>query len=45
MISIFEFGYRYLIPSIKRRLVEKLVEMGLTQSEIAEKMNLSASAI
>jgi len=41
MISIFEFGYRYLIPSIKRRLVE----MGLTQSEIAEKMNLSASAI
>jgi len=45
MISVFEFGYRYLIPSIKRRLVEKLMEMGLTRSEIAEKMNLSASAI
>ena len=45
MISVFEFGYRYLIPSIKRRLVEKLLEIGLTRSEIAEKMNLSVSAI
>jgi len=45
MISIFEFGYRYLIPSIKRRLVEKLLEMGLTRNEIARRLNLSASTV
>lgn len=45
MISIFEFGYRYLMPSIKRRLVEKLLEMELTRSEIAQKLNLSISAV
>lgn len=45
MISIFEFSYRYIIPSIKRRLVEKLVEIGVTRKEIAKKLDLSTSAI
>jgi len=45
MISIFEFGYRYLIPSIKRRLVEKLIDIGLTQKEVARKLGLSVSAV
>lgn len=44
MMSVFEFGYRYVIPSIKRRLVEKLVEMGLTRREAARRIGLSASA-
>lgn len=45
MISVFEFGYRYVIPSIKRRLVEKLVEMGLTCKEAAKRMGLSTSTV
>jgi len=45
MISIFELGYRYIVPSIKRRLTEKLIGMGLTQSEAARKLGLSVSAI
>lgn len=44
MTSVFEFGYRYVIPSIRRRLIEKLVEMGLTRREAARKIGLSASA-
>ncbi|MCX8169638.1 MAG: helix-turn-helix domain-containing protein [Candidatus Methanomethyliaceae archaeon] len=44
-MSIFEFGYRYLIPSIKRRLAEKLIEMGLTYREAAKRIGLSPSAI
>lgn len=44
MLSVFEFGYRYVIPSIKRRLIEKLVEMGLTRREAARRMGLSPSA-
>ncbi|MBS7634873.1 hypothetical protein KEJ34_05185 [Candidatus Bathyarchaeota archaeon] len=43
-MSAFEFGYKYVIPSIKRRLVEKLIEMGLTCREAARRMGLSASA-
>ncbi|MBS7605900.1 transcriptional regulator [Candidatus Bathyarchaeota archaeon] len=44
MLSVFEFGYRYVIPSIKRRLIEKLVEMGLTRREAARRIGLSSSA-
>jgi predicted transcriptional regulator len=45
MISIFELGYRYLIPSIKRRLVERLIDIGLTRKEAARRLGLSVSAI
>lgn len=45
MMSAFEFGYRYVIPSVKRRLVEKLVEMGLTRREAARRTSLSTSAV
>jgi predicted transcriptional regulator len=45
MISLFEFSYRYVIPSIKRRLVEKLIDMGMTQREVSKKLGLSASAV
>ncbi|MEM2739445.1 MAG: helix-turn-helix domain-containing protein [Candidatus Bathyarchaeia archaeon] len=45
MISIFELGYRYVIPSIKRRLTEKLIEVGLTQREAARKLGLSISTV
>ncbi|MEM1581060.1 MAG: transcriptional regulator [Candidatus Bathyarchaeia archaeon] len=44
MLSVFEFGYRYVIPSIKRRLIEKLVEMGLKRREAARRTGLSPSA-
>ncbi|MCX8171071.1 MAG: helix-turn-helix domain-containing protein [Candidatus Bathyarchaeota archaeon] len=45
MLSVFEFSYRYVIPSIRKRLAEKLVEMGLTCGETAKKTGLSPSAI
>lgn len=45
MISIFELGYRYVIPSIKRRLTEKLIGMGLTRRGAAGKLGFSVSAI
>ena len=45
MISVFEFGYRYVIPSIKRRLVEKLIYMGMTQREVSKRLGLSVSAV
>lgn len=44
MASLFEFSYRYVIPSIRRRLIEKLVEAGLTRREAARRIGLSASA-
>lgn len=44
-MSVFELGYRYLLPSINRRLVEKLRELGLMNVEIARKLKLSHSAI
>lgn len=44
-MSVFELGYRYLLPSINRRLVEKLCELGLMKIEIARKLKLSHSAI
>lgn len=44
MLSVFELGYRYVIPSVKKRLVEKLVEMGLTRKEAARRTGLSPSA-
>ncbi len=43
-MSAFEFGYRYVIPSVKRRLVEKLVEMGLIRRKAARETGLSTSA-
>jgi len=45
MISLFEFGYRYVIPSIKRRLVEKLIDMGMARREVSKRLGLSASAV
>jgi len=45
MLSVFEFSYRYVIPSVKRRLIEKLVEMGLKRKEAARKTGLSISAV
>jgi len=44
-MSVFELGYRYLLPSINRRLVEKLWELGLMKIEIARKLKLSHSAV
>lgn len=44
-MDIFEIGYRYLIPSIKRMLVLELNETGLSQKEIAERMKISRSAV
>lgn len=44
-MSAFELGYRYVFPSVKRRLVEILIrELGLKQVEAARKMGLSQSA-
>jgi predicted transcriptional regulator len=42
---VFEFGYRYVIPSIKRRLIEKLIDMGMGRREVSKRLGLSVSAI
>ncbi|ADM27145.1 conserved hypothetical protein [Ignisphaera aggregans DSM 17230] len=45
-ISIFELGYRYILPSIKKRLVEIMLrEYGYTQREIANILGLSEAAV
>ncbi len=45
-ISIFELGYRYLIPSIKKRLVEIMLrDYGYTQREIANILGVSESVV
>jgi len=35
----------YLIPAIRREIVKKMVEKGLSQREVAEKMKLTKSAV
>lgn len=45
MSSVFELGYRYLLPSLKRRLTE-IMSNGLKMSEveIARKLRITPSA-
>ncbi|WFO75008.1 transcriptional regulator [Desulfurococcaceae archaeon MEX13E-LK6-19] len=46
MLTLFDLGYRYLFPSMRRRLVEILHnELGLEQIEIAEKLEISQAAV
>lgn len=43
--NAFEVASRYLYPSIRRRLVEVLRERGLKQTEIAELLHITQSAV
>jgi len=44
--SVFEIGYRYVLPSVKRRLVELMLrEYGCSQKEVAVLLGLSESAV
>jgi predicted transcriptional regulator len=46
MSSVLELGYRYIIPSLRRRLVEILhQELKLSKVEVARKLGLSPSAV
>ncbi len=46
MSSVLELGYRYVIPSLRRRLVEILhEEFKLSRVEIARKLGISPSAV
>lgn len=45
-MDISEFFYRYVFPSVRRRLVEILYrESGLSQEEVAKKTYLTQSAV
>ncbi|BES80495.1 transcriptional regulator [Pyrodictium abyssi] len=44
-INAFEVASRYVYPSVRRRLVEKLSEKGLTQTEIARLLHITQSAV
>lgn len=43
--NAFEVASRYIYPSIRRRLVEVLRERGLKQTEIAELLHITQSAV
>ncbi len=43
--DVFELGYRYVLPSIRRMLVLSLRERKLSQEEIARLVGLSQSAV
>ncbi|ASJ02883.1 transcriptional regulator [Thermococcus profundus] len=43
--NAFEVASRYIYPSIRRRLVEVLREKGLKQTEIAELLHITQSAV
>ncbi|ASJ04397.1 transcriptional regulator [Thermococcus barossii] len=43
--NAFEVASRYVYPSIRRRLVEVLREKGLKQTEIAELLHITQSAV
>ncbi|AEM38542.1 transcriptional regulator, XRE family [Pyrolobus fumarii 1A] len=43
--NAFEVAYRYVYPSVRKRLVEKLSEKGLTQTEIAKLLHITQSAV
>ena len=44
-VSAFEVASRYVYPSLRRRLVEHLREKGLKQTEIAEFLHITQSAV
>lgn len=43
--NAFEVASRYVYPSLRRRLVEVLYENGLKQTEIAELLHITQSAV
>ena len=43
--NAFEVASRYVYPSLRRRLVEHLRERGLKQTEIAELLHITQSAV
>ncbi|NJE03225.1 transcriptional regulator [Thermococcus sp. MV11] len=43
--NAFEVASRYVYPSLRRRLVEILYENGLKQTEIAELLHITQSAV
>jgi predicted transcriptional regulator len=43
--NAFELASRYVYPSLRRRLVEILREKGLKQTEIAELLHITQSAV
>ncbi len=43
--DLFELGYRYVLPSIRRMLVISLKEMGITQMRIAQLLGITQSAV
>lgn len=46
MSSVFELGYRYILPSLKRMLTEVMhEELKLSRVEIARKLGISPSAV
>lgn len=46
MSSVFELGYRYLLPSLKRRLAEIMNnELKMSEVEIAKKLKITPSAV
>ncbi|MEM2087390.1 MAG: helix-turn-helix domain-containing protein [Thermoproteota archaeon] len=45
MEDVFELAYRYVLPSVRRTLADKLVKKGMYEKEAAEILGLSRSAI
>ncbi len=43
--DVFELGYRYVLPSIRRMLVISLKERGITQMKIAQMLGITQSAV
>ncbi len=43
--NAFEVASRYVYPSLRRRLVERLREKGLKQTEIAKLLHITQSAV
>ncbi len=44
-MNAFEVAARYVYPAIRRRLVEIMSEMGLSQGKIAKLLHISQSAV
>lgn len=45
MRSPYELAYRYVVPTVKRELVEELVRRGLSKIEVSKLLRLSPSLI
>jgi len=45
MEDVFGLAYRYVAPSVRRVLADKLVEKGMSRKEAAEMLGLSRSAV